>query len=27
MVREYLEGYHKPEEHLLTTMPVSDYAN
>jgi thioredoxin reductase (NADPH) len=27
MIREYLEGYHKPEEHLLTTMPVSDYAN
>jgi thioredoxin reductase (NADPH) len=27
MVREYLEGYHKPEEHVLTTMPVSDYAN
>jgi thioredoxin reductase (NADPH) len=26
MIREYLEGYHKPEEHLLTTMPVSDYA-
>jgi thioredoxin reductase (NADPH) len=27
MVREYLEGYHKPEEHMLTTMPVSDYAS
>jgi thioredoxin reductase (NADPH) len=27
MIREYLEGYHKPEEHMLTTMPVSDYAN
>jgi thioredoxin reductase (NADPH) len=27
MIREYLEGYHKPEEHTLTTMPVSDYAN
>jgi thioredoxin reductase (NADPH) len=27
LVREYLEGYHKPEEHLLTTMPVSNYAN
>jgi thioredoxin reductase (NADPH) len=27
MIREYLEGYHKPEEHLLITMPVSDYAN
>jgi thioredoxin reductase (NADPH) len=26
MIREYLEGYHKPEEHMLTTMPVSDYA-
>lgn len=27
MVREYLEGYHKPEEHTLVAMPVSDYAN
>jgi thioredoxin reductase (NADPH) len=27
MIREYLEGFHKPEEHMLTTMPVSDYAN
>jgi thioredoxin reductase (NADPH) len=27
MIREYLEGYHKPEEHILATMPVSDYAN
>jgi thioredoxin reductase (NADPH) len=27
MIREYLEGYHKPEEHTLVAMPVSDYAN
>jgi thioredoxin reductase (NADPH) len=27
MIREYLEGYHKPEEHALTSMPVSDYAS
>jgi thioredoxin reductase (NADPH) len=27
MIREYLEGYHKPEEHPIVTMPVSDYAN
>jgi thioredoxin reductase (NADPH) len=26
MIREYLEGYHKPDEHMLTTMPASDYA-
>jgi len=26
MIREYLEGYHKPEEHTLVAMPVSDYA-
>jgi thioredoxin reductase (NADPH) len=27
MIREYLEGYHKPEEHTLVAMPVSDYAH
>jgi thioredoxin reductase (NADPH) len=27
MIREYLEGYHKPEEHMVATMPVSSYAN
>lgn len=26
MVREYLEGYHKPQEHTLVAMPVNEYA-